>query len=158
LAAETIDDDPQNGQDCGDATTASAPGRRSPVKSEYATRALVDLALERAGGRNGRRLRKARKDAAIIRRRRPSCATSGGVLFRTPVVGVNPLLSADGARTPQGGLSMSVVWIVGGVAVLIAIAKLVGSLRERAWESDLGFVSHQWITEHRLSQTSESQR
>jgi hypothetical protein len=83
---------------------------------------------------------------------------AGSVLFRTPVVGVNPLLSADGARTPQGGLSMSVVWIVVGIAAVVAVAKLVGSLRERAWESDLGFVSHQWITEHRLSQTSESQR
>jgi hypothetical protein len=45
---------------------------------------------------------------------------------------------------------MSVVWIVVGVAIAGALAKGIMRAR-RSSESDLGFVSHQWIAEHRLS-------
>ena len=54
------------------------------------------------------------------------------------------------SRTLATALSMSVVWIVVGVAIAGALANGIMRAR-RSSESDLGFVSHQWIAEHRLS-------
>jgi len=42
-----------------------------------------------------------------------------------------------------------------GVSVLIAV---VAWWRGRGRHSDLGFVSNQWVAEHRLSQQHDSQR
>lgn len=52
---------------------------------------------------------------------------------------------------------MNVVWIVAGIGILGALAKLAWR-HDRGRPSDLGFVSHQWLTEHRLSKPSDSQR
>jgi hypothetical protein len=52
---------------------------------------------------------------------------------------------------------MSVWWIVVGLTILGALATRMAWPRKRP-ESDLGFVSHQWLAEHRLSQISDSQR
>jgi hypothetical protein len=53
---------------------------------------------------------------------------------------------------------MGVIWIVVSVVIAGALAKGVIWTRNRSSESDLGSVSHQWIAEHRLSQTSHAQR
>jgi hypothetical protein len=46
---------------------------------------------------------------------------------------------------------MNVVWMIAGIGILGAVAKLVAWLRGRGRETDLGFVSHQWVLEHRPS-------
>ena len=46
---------------------------------------------------------------------------------------------------------MNVVWMIAGIGILGAVAKLVAWLRGRDRRTDLGFVSHQWIVEHRHS-------
>jgi hypothetical protein len=51
---------------------------------------------------------------------------------------------------------MNVFWIVIATAV---VAGLVKWLTSRAGDRiDPGFVSHQWVNEHRLSQTGDSPR
>ena len=52
---------------------------------------------------------------------------------------------------------MTVVWIVVGAAVVAALAKRVVWPPERG-ESHLGFVSHQWLAERRMSDMSDPQR
>jgi len=52
---------------------------------------------------------------------------------------------------------MNIVWIVLGLGLVAAIAKRAWA-HERDDESHLGFVSHRWLADHRLSQTSDSQR
>jgi uncharacterized membrane protein YeaQ/YmgE (transglycosylase-associated protein family) len=49
---------------------------------------------------------------------------------------------------------MSLIWIVVGVAIAGVLAKRIN----RSSASDLGFVSHQWIAERRLSWMSDAQR
>jgi len=51
---------------------------------------------------------------------------------------------------------MSLISIVVGVAIAGGLAKRI--MRNRSSESDLGFVSHQWIAERRLSWMSDAQR
>ena len=51
---------------------------------------------------------------------------------------------------------MSLIWIVVGVAITGGLAKRI--IRNRSSESDLGFVSHQWIAERRVSWMSDAQR
>ena len=52
---------------------------------------------------------------------------------------------------------MNVWWIVVGLTILGALAARMSWPRNRR-DSDLGFVSHQWLAEHRLSQISDSHR
>jgi len=51
---------------------------------------------------------------------------------------------------------MTILWIVVGVAIA-ALAKHIRWPHERR-ESELGFVSHQWLLEYRLSQISDPRR
>ena len=53
---------------------------------------------------------------------------------------------------------MNTFWIILGVAVLGLLARRVLRAIVPSKPSDLGFVSHQWIAEHRLAQTQDSQR
>jgi hypothetical protein len=53
---------------------------------------------------------------------------------------------------------MNGVWILMGLGVLAVVAVAFGWLQGRTQQADLGAVSHQWIAEHRLSQTQDSQR
>ena len=53
---------------------------------------------------------------------------------------------------------MNLVWIVLSIAVAGVIAKWAALAAEGHLHSHLGFVSHQWLAEHRLSQESDSQR
>jgi hypothetical protein len=52
---------------------------------------------------------------------------------------------------------MSIMWIVVGVAIAGAVVKGINRALNRHSESHLGFVSQQWIAEHRLS-TSDGRR
>jgi len=53
---------------------------------------------------------------------------------------------------------MSGAWIVLGLGVFGAIVALNWWSHWRGRHPDLGFVSQQWVAEHRLSQTQGSQR
>ncbi|HMD35590.1 MAG TPA: hypothetical protein VKH42_11505 [Vicinamibacterales bacterium] len=53
---------------------------------------------------------------------------------------------------------MNALWVLIGVAVFVAAAKLVRWTFGRAVKPDLGFVSHQWVDEHRQSQTQNTYR
>jgi predicted ferric reductase len=54
-------------------------------------------------------------------------------------------------------MSLNIVWIVGGIGIVAAIAKWAWA-DERDAQSHLGFVSHRWLADHRLSQVSDPQR
>ena len=55
---------------------------------------------------------------------------------------------------------MSILWIIGGVGVIAAIGlAMFTAWRADGDDRDLGTVSNQWVSEHRLSgQTHDSQR
>lgn len=53
---------------------------------------------------------------------------------------------------------MSTVWIVVGLAAVGAVIALVASLQRGGPHADLGTVSSQWISEHRLGQNQDSRR
>jgi hypothetical protein len=53
---------------------------------------------------------------------------------------------------------MNILWIVVIIAIFGGLAKQVVWAYERRRQAALGLVSHQWLTEHRLSQLSDSQR
>lgn len=55
---------------------------------------------------------------------------------------------------------MSILWIVGGVGLIVAIGLVVFTAwRGDSEERDLGTVSTQWVSEHRLSgQTRDPHR
>jgi len=53
---------------------------------------------------------------------------------------------------------MGVIWIIVGVAIASVFANGIMRAHNCSSESDLGFVSHQWIAEHRLSWMSDAQR
>ena len=46
---------------------------------------------------------------------------------------------------------MSVMWTMAGIGIAGACATFLARLRGRGRERHLGFVSHQWIIEHRPS-------
>jgi hypothetical protein len=51
---------------------------------------------------------------------------------------------------------MNGVWIVLGIGVAAVVAAIMQRHGRR--HTDLGFVSHQWVTEHRLSQQHDRLR
>lgn len=53
---------------------------------------------------------------------------------------------------------MGAVWIIVGTAIVGVVVKWIVWHRERRWESGLGFVSQQWIAEHRASHLSARPR
>ena len=53
---------------------------------------------------------------------------------------------------------MTVVWIVLGIGLVAVLAKKI-VWRQKRWEQlDMGFVSAQWVAEHRLAQTQDALR
>jgi hypothetical protein len=52
---------------------------------------------------------------------------------------------------------MNIVWIVLGVGIVAAMAKRAWAA-ERDAQSHLGFVSHRWLADHRLSHVSDPER
>lgn len=53
---------------------------------------------------------------------------------------------------------MNIVWIILSIAIAGVIAKWATLAAEGHMHSPLGFVSHQWLADHRLSQVSDSER
>lgn len=53
------------------------------------------------------------------------------------------------------GLSMGVIWIVVGLVTAGGLARRIVRARNRSSEANLGFISDQWIAEHRLSHISD---
>ena len=53
---------------------------------------------------------------------------------------------------------MTTVLVVMGVSVACALAAAFASWRRGAADLDLGAVSHQWISEHRLGQGEDTGR
>ena len=58
----------------------------------------------------------------------------------------------------RANISMNIVWIILSISVVGVIAKWATLPAEGHMHAHLGFVSHQWLAEHRLSQVSDSQR
>lgn len=53
---------------------------------------------------------------------------------------------------------MNALWIVVMSGIVAALAKGIAWAYELAGPSGLGYVSHQWLEDHRLSQISDPQR
>jgi hypothetical protein len=53
---------------------------------------------------------------------------------------------------------MNAVWVVIALGVVGAVVALVASWRRGEQPADLGAVSHQWISEHRLGSNEDSRR
>ena len=53
---------------------------------------------------------------------------------------------------------MNMLWVLLAVAVSGITAMLRGSSLWRVQKADLGFVSRQWVDEHRQSQAQDSNR
>jgi hypothetical protein len=53
---------------------------------------------------------------------------------------------------------MSVIWIIGGLALAGAVIAVIASLQRGGPHADLGTVSSQWISEHRLGANQDSRR
>lgn len=68
------------------------------------------------------------------------------------------ILANRGDEQLPPNMSMNIVWIILSVAIAGVIAKRVARVEERHAQSHLGFVSHQWLADHRLSQVSDPQR
>jgi hypothetical protein len=54
------------------------------------------------------------------------------------------------------GPLMNTIWIVAGAGAFFAILVLARSWQRRSGRHDLGAVSHQWVTEHRLGHPNDS--
>jgi len=52
---------------------------------------------------------------------------------------------------------MNVMWMMAGIGIVGVCATFLAWLRDRGRERQLGFVSHQWIIEHRPSYASDRQ-
>jgi hypothetical protein len=53
---------------------------------------------------------------------------------------------------------MNLGWLAAGIGVVAVVTKWAAWLDRRGRAPALGFVSHQWLAEHRLSQISDPQR
>jgi hypothetical protein len=53
---------------------------------------------------------------------------------------------------------VNTIWIVMGLSVAGAVVAVLTSWRRGAGDVDLGAVSHQWISEHRLGHGEDSSR
>lgn len=53
---------------------------------------------------------------------------------------------------------MNALWVVVIIGIFAALAKGIAWVYEHVGPSALGFVSHRWLEDHRLSQLSDPQR
>lgn len=53
---------------------------------------------------------------------------------------------------------MSTIWIIAGLCLLGVIVVLIGLWQRGDERADMGAVSSQWISEHRLGQNNDSRR
>jgi hypothetical protein len=70
---------------------------------------------------------------------------------------LNPVPS-NRAKEELGDVSMNLGWLAAGIGVVAVVTKWAAWLDRRGRAPALGFVSHQWLAEHRLSQISDPQR
>ncbi|MCU1384193.1 MAG: hypothetical protein JWL71_2890 [Acidobacteria bacterium] len=56
------------------------------------------------------------------------------------------------------GAVVNAVWIVAGLAALGAVVALIAASQRRGPHMDLGTVSSQWISEHRLGSNQDYSR
>lgn len=56
------------------------------------------------------------------------------------------------------GIPVSAVWIVVGLGAVGVVIALLASWQRGGPHADLGTVSSQWISEHRLGQNQDSRR
>jgi hypothetical protein len=71
-------------------------------------------------------------------------------LCRSAQAGRCKCISLEWSRQAMAkGISMNIVWIILSVSIAGVIAKWAKSAAAR--QSHLGFVSHQWLADHRLS-------
>jgi hypothetical protein len=70
----------------------------------------------------------------------------------------DPVLSNREEEEQRWGVSMNFGWLVAGIGIVAALTKWAAWLGRRGTRPDLGFVSHQWLAEHRVSQISDPQR
>ena len=61
-------------------------------------------------------------------------------------------------RISERGPLVNAVWIVVGLGAVGAVVALVASWQRGGPGADLGTVSSQWISEHRLGQNQDSRR
>jgi hypothetical protein len=66
--------------------------------------------------------------------------------------------AGDETRRPEKDSRMNAVWIVVGLGAIGAVIALVASWQRGGPHADLGTVSSQWISEHRLGQNQDSRR
>ena len=69
--------------------------------------------------------------------------------------------TAGGGHEPrlwERGSLMSVMWIVVGLGGVGALVALVAAWQRGGPHADLGTVSSQWISEHRLGSNQDSRR
>ncbi len=70
-------------------------------------------------------------------------------------------VTAGGGHEPrlwERGSVVSAVWVVVGLAAVGAVIALVASWLRSGPHADLGTVSSQWISEHRLGSNQNSRR
>ena len=53
---------------------------------------------------------------------------------------------------------MNAGWIVLGLGIAVVVLMVAASWRRRAYDVDLGSVSHQWLAEQRMGQRHDPQR
>jgi hypothetical protein len=53
---------------------------------------------------------------------------------------------------------MTVIWIALAIGLLLVLAKKIVWRLKRGSASDMGSVSDQWISEHRLAQTQDARQ
>jgi hypothetical protein len=70
---------------------------------------------------------------------------------------VNPVPSNRGEEE-LGDVSMNLGWLAAGIGIVAVLAKWAAWFDRRGTAPALGFVSHQWLAEHRLSQISDPHR
>ena len=58
----------------------------------------------------------------------------------------------------ERGSVVSALWVVAGLAAVGAVIALVASWQRGGPHADLGSVSSQWISEHRLGSNQDSRR
>ncbi|HXD74883.1 MAG TPA: hypothetical protein VN628_14140 [Vicinamibacterales bacterium] len=52
-------------------------------------------------------------------------------------------------------IATNIVWIAAGAGIVLGLAQWFRRRRAGAWNASLGFVSRQWIEEHRLAETAD---
>ena len=72
--------------------------------------------------------------------------------------GARRIVAAQSRDSSKDALPFNPVWIVFGLSALGSIIAIIMWSHDRGRSPDLGFVSHQWLMEHRMSQGHDQER